>query len=104
MTANGNLPSEPLKSDQGVKPLPVAQAPVKGAVLALGVLIGINLFNYIDRQILSANNINIEDDFASAGRPVTQAQIGLLATAFMVAYMVFAPLFGWLADRMGAGT
>jgi MFS family permease len=118
MTAHGNLP-EPVPADQGVKAPPGVQvesaalgtvaAPqergrrtvAKGAILALGLLIGINLFNYIDRQILSANVTNIKADFKAAGAPVSEAQVGLLATAFMVAYMVFAPLFGWLADRMG---
>ena len=29
-----------------------------------------------------------------------RARTGLLATAFLVSYMVTAPIFGWLADRM----
>ncbi len=118
MTAHGYLPSDPPPAEDGIKHppgvqsdvpanvgLPVTkgegfQAPPKGAALALGLLLGINLFNYIDRQILSANIPNIEKDFDTAGNPVTKAQLGLLATAFMVAYMIFAPLFGWLADRV----
>ena len=105
MTAHGSRPPDPLPSNVSSNPLP-GPAPggqsstVKGAALALGLLLGINLFNYIDRQILSANLEDIEKDFTSRGETISQTQLGLLATAFMVAYMVFAPVFGWLADRM----
>jgi MFS family permease len=60
----------------------------------LGLLLAINLVNYIDRYILAAVEDQIQHDFGS-----TEAQTGLLATAFLVSYMCFAPLFGWLAGR-----
>jgi MFS transporter, Spinster family, sphingosine-1-phosphate transporter len=65
-----------------------------GARWALALLLAINLVNYIDRYILAAVEDQIQHDFGS-----TEAQTGLLATAFLVSYMCFAPLFGWLADR-----
>src|SRR3954468_14142113 len=65
-----------------------------GAHLALGLLLAINLVNYIDRYVLAAVEDQIQHDFGS-----TEAQTGLLATAFLVSYMCFAPLFGWLAAR-----
>ena len=65
------------------------------------MLLAINLFNYIDRQILAANLPNIENYLKQRGEEVTKTRLGLLATAFMAAYMVFAPVFGWLADRVG---
>jgi MFS family permease len=68
--------------------------------MAFGLLIGINLFNYIDRQILAANLSNIERDFTGRGQSVSGTELGLLASAFMVAYMVLSPLFGWFAHRM----
>ncbi|HEY2760463.1 MAG TPA: MFS transporter [Pirellulales bacterium] len=71
-------------------PLPV----VAGARWALALLLAINLVNYIDRYILAAVEDQIQHDFGSS-----EAQTGLLATAFLVSYMCFAPLFGWLADR-----
>ncbi len=67
---------------------------VPGARLALGLLLAINLINYIDRYILAAVEDQIQHDFRS-----TEAQTGLLATAFLVSYMCLAPVFGWLAGR-----
>ena len=58
------------------------------------LLLAINLFNYIDRSILAAVVPEVQREFA-ASEKVT----GLLATVFLISYMCFAPLFGWLADR-----
>jgi MFS family permease len=70
-----------------------------GARGALILLLLINLFNYIDRQVLSAVLPQIEKallaDDAQAG-----FWAGLLNTAFLLTYMILAPLFGWLGDRM----
>jgi MFS family permease len=74
---------------------------MKGAALALGLLLGINLFNYIDRQILSANLTSIEHAFLPAGGADNKQLGGWLTSVFLFAYMIFAPLFGWLADRVG---
>lgn len=70
-----------------------------GARLALCLLLAVNLFNYIDRQVLSATIPEIEKQLLPAGGD-NKAKLGLLSTAFMVSYMVFALPFGWLADRM----
>jgi MFS transporter, Spinster family, sphingosine-1-phosphate transporter len=67
---------------------------VVGARWVLALLLAINLVNYVDRYILAAVEDQIQHDFGS-----TEAQAGLLATAFLVSYMCFAPLFGWLAGR-----
>lgn len=74
---------------------PVAQ----GARVSLALLLSINLFNYIDRYILSVNEPLIAQEFFGKGDKDTDFYMGLLATAFMVSYMVTAPVFGWLADR-----
>jgi MFS family permease len=84
-----------------------------GARTALVLLLTINLFNYIDRQVLASVESDIEREFfpeseypykdaAKTQRvdPTIEGQIGSLNTAFMVSYMLFAPLFGWLGDRM----
>jgi len=82
---------------------------------ALALLLGINLFNYIDRQVLAAVVPNIRHEFFADGQtpgPFVQflldvmgkflggnpenAMIGLLAMAFMVTYMLMAPVFGLL--------
>lgn len=84
-------------------PKPLGQP---GARMALALLLTINLFNYIDRQVLAAVVPALEAEFfpidpATGLRPAgTEERLGMLATAFMVAYMLFSPLFGWLADRM----
>lgn len=66
-----------------------------GARAALVLLLLINLMNYVDRQILSAVEEPIGKEFG-----VTSAATGWLATSFLLAYMVFSPVFGVLADRM----
>lgn len=91
------------------------------ARLALTLLMFINLLNYMDRYVLAAVEPRIAKDFfgdqkAAEGpggeqalpdgeRPApkdewVEAKMGALSTAFMVSYMLFAPLFGLLADRM----
>lgn len=94
-------------------------APLPGARQALVLLLLINLFNYIDRQVLAAVVPQVKDSFfgpngAGAGETLTNllawcqghlgfkpenALIGVLSMAFMVVYMLGAPLFGKLAER-----
>jgi len=101
-----------------------ADASVRGAALpgartALVLLLLINLFNYIDRQVLAAVVGPIKATFfgpngSGAGETLTSvmnwfqhslgfkpedALVGLLGTAFMVVYMIGAPVFGRLAER-----
>ena len=90
-----------------------------GARAALVLLLLINLFNYIDRQVLAAVVGPIKATFfgangSGAGDTLTavmswsqhrlgfkpeDAVVGLLGTAFMVVYMIGAPVFGRLAER-----
>ena len=70
-----------------------------GAYSALALLLGINLFNYIDRQVLAALEPEIRATFFAPNDPNAMSWMGLLADAFLVTYMVSAPLLGWLADR-----
>ncbi len=89
---------------------------ISGARLGLALLLAINLFNYIDRSVLSAvlEWIDREPGFFAAGStvvhfrdwfehafgfPPRMACLGLLTSAFMVMYMVAAPVFGRLAER-----
>jgi len=87
-----------------------------GAAVALTLLLLINFFNYVDRQVLAAVESKIELDFFKAPeyprdaetnkiidseqRAGVEASMGSLYLAFMAAYMLFAPLFGWLSERM----
>jgi predicted MFS family arabinose efflux permease len=70
-----------------------------GAYSALALLLGINLFNYIDRQVLAAVEPEIRATFFAPNDPNAMASTGLLGDAFLVTYMVSAPLLGWLSDR-----
>ena len=60
----------------------------------LAILTGLNLFNYLDRYVLSAvlpslqSNLHIDDGHA-----------GRIVTAFMIGYFVTSPFFGYLGDR-----
>jgi len=92
---------------------------LSGARPALALLLFINLFNYVDRQVLAAVVPSIEHSFfgagASGGSSTLQtiqdwcrvhlgfkpelALIGVLSMAFMVLYMIGAPIFGRLAER-----
>jgi MFS family permease len=58
------------------------------------ILFLINLLNYIDRQVLFAVFPLIQNDLK-----ITDTHLGLLGSAFMIVYMLAAPLIGWLADR-----
>ncbi|CAG4982933.1 unnamed protein product [Parnassius apollo] len=62
--------------------------------MTVGILCFVNLINYMDRFTIAGvlgdvtNEFKIGDDSA-----------GFLQTVFVVAYMVFAPMFGYLGDR-----
>lgn len=61
---------------------------------ALGLLLTVNLLNYIDRQVLFAVFPLIKVDLN-----LSDTALGFLGSAFMLSYLLFAPLFGWLGDR-----
>ncbi|HXT60523.1 MAG TPA: MFS transporter [Pirellulales bacterium] len=75
-------------TDENAKPA------VRMARLSVALLLAINLLNYVDRFVLAAAVPKIQSEFSSS-----DSQMGSLATAFLVSYMITAPLFGWLADR-----
>ena len=62
----------------------------------LALLLSVNILNYVDRQILYSLLPLITLDLS-----LTDAQAGLLASAFMVVYMLAAPPIAWLADSRG---
>jgi MFS family permease len=95
------------------------RAAASAARSALVLLLLINLFNYIDRQVLAAVVDLIKNSLFAEGAANQSATlvalqdwcrtrlgfkpelalIGVLSMAFMVAYMVFAPVFGKLAEK-----
>jgi MFS family permease len=62
------------------------------------MLLCINLFNYLDRQVLASVEPEIRRDLL-AGDPYAEDKSGWLSTAFLVSYMLLAPLFGYMGDR-----
>ena len=96
-----------------------SESPLPGARPALVLLLLINLFNYVDRYVLAAVVGPIKETFFRGGAAVEggslgalmqwfqsrlgfkpeDALLGLLAMAFMVVYMVSAPVFARLAER-----
>jgi MFS family permease len=62
---------------------------------ALALLLAVNLLNYIDRQVLFAVFPLIKADLR-----LSDTALGFLGSAFMLCYMVCAPLLGWLGDRL----
>jgi MFS family permease len=66
----------------------------KGATVALLLLTGLNLFNYLDRYILPGVQPLVQKEFG-----VNDERMGALTYAFFITYMIAAPLTGWLGDR-----
>jgi MFS family permease len=62
--------------------------------LTLSILTGLNLFNYIDRYVLSAVLPSLQ-----AEMHINDGDAGRLVTAFMIGYFLTSPLFGYLGDR-----
>ena len=64
-------------------------------VATLVALTGLNLLDYLDRQILAAVLTPVKLELH-----LSDAQLGSIGTAFMLGYFLTAPLFGWLGDRV----
>ncbi len=60
----------------------------------LAILTGLNLFNYLDRFVLSAVLPPLQTELR-----LNDAQAGRIMTAFMIGYFVTSPFFGYLGDR-----
>src|SRR5437667_8113498 len=76
-----------------------SKTPLSGARTALFLLLAINLFNYIDRQVLAALEPDIRASFFATDDVNAMTKTGLLGDAFFVTYMISAPILGLLADR-----
>lgn len=64
------------------------------ATAALVILTALNLFNYIDRNVLFAVQPLIQEEFHR-----NDVQVALLTSAFFWCYMCTAPFVGFVADR-----
>lgn len=72
----------------------VAPASRRAAFIALSVLTTINLLNYLDRYLVPPLVPDLERAFG-----ISHAMSGWLWPAFMVVYMLAAPVFGAWGDR-----
>ncbi len=82
------------------RPLPPAApqgGPGKWAWIAVAVLWVVVMLNYFDRQLLSVLNASITE--GENGIAMTQAQFGMVTSAFLIIYAVLSPVGGYLADR-----
>ena len=77
------------------------RAPAPGAVAArtaragLLVLTLVNMFNYLDRWVVSA----LVESLKKSPLALTDTQLGALMPGFLIVYMLTSPLFGSLGDR-----
>lgn len=62
---------------------------------ALAALTGINLFNYLDRQVLPAVLTPLKAELG-----LSDGELGTVAVAFMLGYFLTSPFFGYLGDRV----
>jgi MFS transporter, Spinster family, sphingosine-1-phosphate transporter len=67
----------------------------RAAYYGLAVVTLLNFLNYIDRYIIAAVLPRMQSEMG-----LTNAQAGLLATAFLVTYFITSPFFGALGDRI----
>ncbi len=60
----------------------------------LAILTGLNLFNYIDRFVLSAVVTPLQNELH-----LNDTQAGAISVAFMLGYFATCPIFGYFGDR-----
>jgi MFS transporter, Spinster family, sphingosine-1-phosphate transporter len=64
-------------------------------IASLVVLTGLNLLDYLDRQLLSAVLPPLQKELG-----LRDEQAGTIGTAFMLGYFLTSPIFGYLGDRL----
>jgi MFS family permease len=63
--------------------------------VVVGLLWGCGFLNYADRQAVTAVFPQLRDEFA-----LSNTQIGMISTSFMIVYASTAPIAGFFVDRM----
>ena len=71
-----------------------SHTPDRRARYALAILTLINLFNYIDRWVVAAVVEPIKNSLG-----LSDTQLGIIGTGFIVVYALTSPVFGSLGDR-----
>ncbi len=67
----------------------------RAATYALLILTLINMFNYLDRWIVAA----VVESIKRSELHLSDTQLGLVGTGFIIVYTLTSPLFGTLGDR-----
>jgi MFS family permease len=75
-------------------PTPPSQLP-RRAWLIVALLWFTAVMNYVDRLVLTTMRSSLKEAI-----PMTEAEFGLLTTAFLVVYALCSPFAGFLADRV----
>jgi len=73
-------------------PLPLSNSAT--AWFTLAILSGLNMFNYLDRYVMSAVLTPMQKELG-----LSDGDAGWAASAFMLGYFISAPVFGYLGDR-----
>jgi MFS family permease len=68
---------------------------INSARLGLAVLAFINLFNYLDRYVVSA----LVESLKHSELALSDAELGALMSGFLIVFTLVAPIFGALGDR-----
>ena len=82
-----------MKSNNEVATSPGNSLP-RGAWLVVMFLFFVGALNYIDRNMLTTMRFSIIDSI-----PMSDAQFGLLTSAFLWVYGLMSPLAGYMADK-----
>ena len=69
---------------------------IKNRTAILALLTGLNLLNYIDRNIVAAVLPHIQGPIADGGLALSNVKGGLLATGFLFGYFATSPLFAYV--------
>ncbi|MBI1746232.1 MAG: MFS transporter [Acidobacteria bacterium] len=69
-------------------------SPMRAAYIAVAILTGINLFNYLDRYIVASLSESLKRSLT-----LSDTQLGSLMSGFVIVYMLASPAFGVLGDR-----
>jgi MFS transporter, Spinster family, sphingosine-1-phosphate transporter len=95
VASRGDAYVAPSGLDRGTYRRAEGDGPRRAAWGALAVLTLINLFNYIDRYVVPA----VQESIKRSPMHPSDAQIGMLASAFIIVYFVTAPVFGAYGNR-----
>jgi len=69
---------------------------INSANIGLAVLAFINLFNYLDRYVVSA----LVESLKHSELALSDAELGSLMSGFLIVFALVAPIFGALGDRL----